>query len=314
VAGDLRQELRHIRRAIDGRIFAVKLTVLVVVIGAGAALVAFGTIWSVPAGVLLLGLMYAHALELQHEALHGIGFRRPQANVVAGVLLGIPMLTSFAAYRTSHMRHHRDLGTPENKEFFDYGDQYGDEGRSKLGNLVSWAYRLSMIAHYGQFFLLVAKSVTVRPLDGEKPVTARHIRRDYLIMAALLAATLAWTAVTGNLLLVWLWFVPMVLVAAPAHALVELPEHFRCETGTTDVFRNTRTIRSNRFMAWFTNGNNFHVEHHFMPSLPISQLPELHDALDGRVEYDHLHPSYAEFFAHLRKTAPRPSEDKVTNA
>lgn len=305
MSDQLRDEVRHIRRAVDGRVFAGKLAILCVLIASGVVLVSHAAAWSVTAGVVLLGLMYAHAVELQHEALHGIGFRSPRANVVAGVLLGLPMLTSFAAYRAAHMRHHRDLGTPDNQEFFDYGDQYGDENRSTAGKVLGWIYRMSMIGHYRQFVIAVATMYGRSAFADEKPATIRNIRRDYLIMALLVAGGLVWTVVSGDLLVVWLWFLPLLLVAGPVHALVELPEHFRCDTDTTDVFRNTRTIRSNRLMAWFTNGNNFHVEHHFMPSLPIAQLGELHAALDGKVVYHNFHPTYVDFLRSLAKPAPR---------
>ena len=72
-------------------------------------------------GIVLLGVMFAHGVELQHQALHGQGFRHRGVNEFFGVLLGLPMLVSFAAYQASHLRHHRHLGTPQNREFFDYG-------------------------------------------------------------------------------------------------------------------------------------------------------------------------------------------------
>ncbi|MEC5293519.1 hypothetical protein VSX64_23335 [Aurantimonas sp. C2-6-R+9] len=46
------------------------------------------------AATLGLGLIFAHGLELQHEALHGILLRGETANRLAGSLLGAPMLAS----------------------------------------------------------------------------------------------------------------------------------------------------------------------------------------------------------------------------
>ncbi|MEU9919218.1 fatty acid desaturase [Streptomyces sp. NPDC051001] len=300
-ARDIRAEYRHIRRPVRGWVFSVKLAVVGMLTASAAALIHLGTIWSLPLGIIVMGLTFAHAVELQHEALHSIGFRNPRANVVAGVILGLPMLTSFAAYRASHMRHHRDLGTPGNREFFDYGDQYGSENVSRPRRLLSWLYRFSMIAHYGQFFVVLAKLVSGAPLEGEKPATVRAIRRDYAIMALLLVLGTAGSLAFHSLFLVWTWLVPLLLIASPAHAAIELPEHYRCDTDTTDPLRNTRTIRSNRLMAWYTNGNNFHVEHHLMPNLPIAQLGELHQAMEGRPKY--YHRTYRDFFRSLRATA-----------
>ncbi|MFF7231774.1 fatty acid desaturase [Streptomyces sioyaensis] len=293
---DLRKELGHIRRPIDGRIFALKLAVLCSLISVGVALVLSGSVWRMAVGIILCGLMYAHAIELQHEALHGTGLRSRRGNALVGVLLGIPMLISFAAYRAAHMRHHRRLGTPENREFFDYGDQYGFGSGSKVHDVLLWIYRFSMIGHYVNFLVVCVKLAAGRPLPDEKPAAMRAIRRDHALMSAILIVTVVTSVVTHSLLAVWLWLVPLA-IANPVHALIELPEHYRCQTDTTDVFRNTRSIRSTWLMTWFTNGNNFHVEHHFMPSLPIAQLGELHLALAGRHHY--YHRTYRGFFRSL---------------
>lgn len=305
-AGDALAEVRRIaagqRRKADGRVFAAKLALLCALVTAGMVLVLTGNPWCMAAGVVLCGLMYAHGVELQHEALHGIGFAGRRANTAAGILLGVPMLSSFSAYRASHMRHHRLLGTPENREFFDYGDQYGADTAGSLRRALSWFYRFSMLGHYLSFAATCGRLALGRSLPGEKPATVRAVRWECALMAALIAVVTAASVATGSFTAVWLWAVPL-LVTNPVHALIELPEHYRCETDSLDVFRNTRTIRSSKFMAWYTNGNNFHVEHHFMPSLPISQLGTLHETLQGR--HHHLHQNYRQFFVSLAKGTAR---------
>jgi fatty acid desaturase len=72
------------------------------------------------------------------------------------------------------------------------------------------------------------------------------------------------------------WAVSLLLVGSPIHALIEMPEHFGCNALSTSAFENTRTIRSNAFMRWFTNSNNFHVEHHLWPGVPLQRVHELH--------------------------------------
>ena len=59
-------------------------------------------------GIVLLGLMYAHMIELQHQCLHDTAFRRGSGwNRAIGVLLGLPMLVSYSHYRAVHLHHHR---------------------------------------------------------------------------------------------------------------------------------------------------------------------------------------------------------------
>ena len=70
--------------------------------------------------MILLGMMFAHCIELQHQCLHHTAYRSKKWNRFIGVLLGLPSLVSFSDFQYSHMRHHRNLGTPQDKEFFDH--------------------------------------------------------------------------------------------------------------------------------------------------------------------------------------------------
>ncbi|MFD7503696.1 fatty acid desaturase family protein [Streptomyces sp. NPDC059850] len=281
-----------------GRIFTAKLALCLALTGAGVLLAVQPAWWARAMGVVLTGCMFAHAAELQHETLHHLAYRKPRVNRVVGVALGLPMLISFTAYQVTHLRHHRDLGTPRNREFFDYGNQYGTpEQRSRLGAAASWCVRFTMLHHYAQFTRDVARSLVGRNIDGERPHTSRRIRHEHLLTFAVLLALVAVSVLLGRGVVVWAWLLPLVLVAAPVHALVELPEHHRCETLNRSPFANTRTIRSNVLMTWFTNGNNYHVEHHLMPNLPIRQLPELHAVVQDRLR--HFHPSYRDYFSKL---------------
>jgi fatty acid desaturase len=243
-------------------------------------------------GVVLLGVMFAHGVELQHQALHGQGFRHRAVNEFVGVLLGLPMLVSFAGYQASHLRHHRHLGTPRNREFFDYGDQYGT---SPAATLALWARRLLMPAHYLAFCRLSAGALLGWPVPDESEEVARRIRRDHLVMLVAIGALAAASAAAQAPIIAFAWLLPLLLVASPLHALIEMPEHYRCEVQCPDVLRNTRTIRTNPFMTWLTNGNNYHVEHHLMPGLPIDRLHDLHAVIAE--DLCHCYPSYRAFYA-----------------
>lgn len=297
-AAELRRTLQGLRTEVRGRVFTVKLLLCLGLVLGGALLALHPAPWSRIAGVLLIGCMFAHAAELQHEALHNLAYRSPRANRAVGIAVGLPMLISFTAYRVTHMRHHRDLGTPMNREFFDYGNQYGEAGpRSRTAVGLSWCVRFSMVHHYAQFAKYLARSLRGRDFEGENALTSRRIRREHLVALAAILALSAGSIPAGQALVLWVWLLPLVLVAAPLHALIELPEHYGCETLDRSPFANTRTIRSNALMTWFTNGNNFHVEHHLGPNLPIGRLPDLHAQLEGRLR--HYHTGYFDYFSKL---------------
>lgn len=301
---DRHQAAKDLKSRSSDVTFGMKFAIYLAGIGYGAAAALSGTWEWQMLGVILLGAMFAHGVELQHQVLHNQGFRTGWLNEFAGVLVGLPMLVSFAGYQASHLRHHRLLGTPDNKEFFDYGDQYG---ASRLVTVLVWAKRFLMPVHYVGFLKNVGRALTGREVPGESPDVAKRVRRDHLIMLAAIAALALISAATQFSVILVAWMIPLVLVAAPLHALIEMPEHYRCDVTSTNVFRNTRSIKSNAFMTWFTNGNNFHVEHHMMPGLPLDRLHDLHAAIGSNIP--NLYVSYRAFYADvLRNRIPDASQ------
>src|SRR5579885_1720382 len=192
----------------------------------GLTLITHGVLSIVP--MILLGLMYAHAVELQHQCLHNTAYSSKAWNRFVGVLLGLPLLVSFSDYQSSHMNHHRLLGTPEDKEFFNYGYQ-------SLTTMKKLILHLFMLNHYADVARYIAQSVTGKlTREGASPKVVRKIRQEYLLMGLMLVAFLAVTVVFKTFIILKLWLIPL-MVGVPAHALIELPEHFGCDGRTTDV-------------------------------------------------------------------------------
>jgi fatty acid desaturase len=288
-------------------IFSLKLSIYIVSLVYGAQLALSNLLVLKILGVVVLGLMFAHGVELQHQALHAQGFRNKQWNELAGIILGLPMLVSFAGYQASHLRHHKHLGTPKNKEFFDYGDQYGSSQRALFR---VWFNRLMMPSLYLDFAKNLWQALWVGRFPAERHDVSARMRRDYIAMLFFIIALGAASCATFASLIFLVWALPLVLVAAPVHALIEMPEHYRCDVSSTDVFRNTRTIKSNALMTWYTNGNNYHVEHHLMPSLPIDRLHDLHEAISKNNQF--FHSSYRDFYLALLRGRLSPASERAS--
>jgi fatty acid desaturase len=270
--------------------FEVRLALFAVLTAAGAAAALLTAGWARLPGQLLLGVMFAHALELQHQCLHGTGLGSAAANRWVGRLVGAPMLVSYSHYRARHLRHHRYLGTDRDTEFFQYS---AIEDLSVRGLLAS-AFN---VARYGTFARRAWEALRGRRMeDWTAADDDAAIRREYLALALLPLVVVGLSLATGTTLGLVLWAVPL-LFAEPAHTLIELPEHIGCDTTSRDPLRNTRTIVGSRFSYWLTNGNNFHVEHHWKQHLPISELPVLHDEIRDDIEV--LVPSYWTFYRQI---------------
>lgn len=244
---------------------------------------------------LFLGAMFAHGVELEHEMIHQRHFGKRWGDAI-GFLLGLPMFVEFTRYRITHSYHHRAVGTPDDEESFSYN--FG-----QLGAPLSFALHLSMVNHYGNVLKNVAyawlgNTAAIRHNMGSAgkkapPQALQYISRGYRVMGLVIVGAIALSLALDATLFLQIWLIPL-LFASPIHALVELPEHWGCNTASTDMMVNTRTIVPSRFADWFTNGNCWHVEHHYKPSMPMNDLPKLHDQIVPKIKF--LNLGYKEFY------------------
>jgi fatty acid desaturase len=236
--------------------------------------------------------MFTHAVELQHQCLHYSGFKSRRLNKFVGIVLGLPTMTSFHAYRRSHLEHHRNLGTSNDTPFFKY--RFVDQ--PSLGSLMYDLFGVSHIKASLSAIFGTGDSRLIRLPEGEEPSNISE-RFDYGLMGFLLVCATFTAIVFGPAVVMKVWILPFVLVAQPLHFLIELPEHIGCDQGTTDVLRNTRTIVGSRFSLWFTNYNNMHVEHHLEPTLSMDQMPAIHAQIASQHKY--LSQTYWQFYRSL---------------
>lgn len=272
--------------------FAAKFIFSLCVIGLCWTLIAWQPGW--PATVvaaLVTGLMFAHLVELQHECLHEHAFASRARNRACGIVCGVFMLSSFWHYKHDHLRHHAFLGTPQNREFFNY--KFRDLDRWHGAGFVLAALNLGRYRTTGAD---IVRAWSRRPIPSvPRARDSKKIKSEYRLLAVLAVAAVAYTAVTGDLFLVWAWLLPAILVAEPAHFLIELPEHFGLNTQSDpNVLANTRTVSASRFAQWYTNFNNLHTAHHYHQGVPMAQIEGLHALIADRVVT--VEPSYWAFY------------------
>src|SRR4051794_9574877 len=155
------------------------------------------------AGMILLGLVYAHAVELQHQALHNTALPSKFWNRFVGYFLGLPMLVSFSDYQHSHLQHHRLLGTKDDREFFNYG-------YDNLTSLKPLLRHLLMVSHYRDVSRFIGNAVLGRTKPAiNKQETARHIRSEYQGMAIFIAIMVGVSIYFKTDLFLKIWFIPL---------------------------------------------------------------------------------------------------------
>lgn len=241
---------------------------------------------------IFLGAMFAHNAELLHELNHKKQFLNEHLNQWVSVILGLPMLISASLYKFLHGLHHKFLGTPQDTESFSYN--YEEVTTAK-----GFILHLSMFSHYlASLKRMRAAVLNVMELRDDMPLHIQtRVRDEFRLMAGCVAVILTLSVVFQTTLFLDIWFIPLILGAGPAHALIELPEHIGCDSTTTDIFKNTRSIRASKFAEWYTNGNCFHVEHHLNAGWEIDKLREHHNQVAPGIE--HLEDSYFAFYSKI---------------
>lgn len=254
---------------------------------------------------LILGVLFANAVELVHQCIHQTATGRREMDQILGRMLGWPAGVSFWHYLYFHLWHHRHNGTAEDLESFGYAYELLQSPK-RLTRLVGLVWHLSQVSHYVTLLHRLGLAVTgclpglLRTATPKMPEkVARLIQRDYQIIAALACIAVLASLVVQTTILIDIWVLPLLFGYGPAHALIELPEHFLCDRPSTDVFANTRHIAGSWFSRWLTNANNHHVGHHYDQTLPMANLAEFEAILLSKHEFKHKEKSYPRFYAHV---------------
>jgi len=284
-------------------LFVKKFTFAALLIAGGWLAIAFAQSWLVTALAMAVnGLMYAHLIELQHECLHGHAFDSPSLNRLFGVVCGIFMLSSHSHYRYDHLRHHAHLGTPRNKEHFDYRFQ-------NLDSVLGFARSVFDLSRFKRVARLTSLALAWRPLPGiEKASYDRDIKQEYLLNFVILSTSVIVSLQSGSALILLAWWLPVLLVSEGAHFLIEMPEHFGLNTQTdANVLTNTRTVRTSPLVSWFVNGNDIHTAHHYHQGVPMCNVSRLNRLIEPKLTV--VEPSYKEFFRAVLAGKLRQHED-----
>ena len=230
-------------------------------------------------GIIAAGLALNAFFLLTHEGHHNLLFTNRTFAHAVNIALSTPLLTAPTAYRVLHELHHRYLGGP--------GDP--DEYRNYTGNPTKrWAM---------QWMRLTIGTLVYTPMI---PVVAfrRAERADRIRMAAEYAVMgTIWIAAFALIpldVLLQVWLIPGVIVgyisgvrALAQHALTE----------AHDPLLASRSVRSNRIVAFLLLNENFHLEHHLFPEIPSYNLPRLRELLRDRIPRAVEAVSYTRFLA-----------------
>ncbi|KUN18763.1 Omega-3 fatty acid desaturase [Streptomyces antibioticus] len=241
-----------------------------------------------------LGFVLGGFINAAHDCVHRAHLRSRRGNRIAGALWSTPILLNFTSYRHQHLIHHRFTGVE------------GDTEPPEIFLTVrAYLHSLSGVPFWPGTVRGILRGWQRRfPAGVSTAERRREAAQDNAGLSVWIVLTAGLTVHAPHAMVVAYWL-PLVF-SFPAMFLLSLPEHYGL-WGVPEVARNTRTVRTNRFLRFFIWNANYHAEHHRYPAVASVHLHRLHLALPEP------HPiqqrSYLEFHAGLLRALARGRSD-----
>ncbi|MEM1113023.1 MAG: fatty acid desaturase family protein [Pseudomonadota bacterium] len=206
---------------------------------------------------------------LMHDAGHGTLFRSARLNALLGqYACALPIFNDQPSYARGHLEHHRKAGTAEDPDLPNYqAYPIGQASfRRKMWRDLSGQTGLKLLAY-------VARGAAGIMDTGQSPgrcVFVQQIAAQALILAA--------CALSGHAWLYLLWLGAFMTVFMAIIRIRQVAEHAAVpDLYNPDTRWNTRTVDAPWWqkMLFAPNGVNYHLEHHFMASVPCYRLAAL---------------------------------------
>lgn len=254
--------------------------------------------WTNPLTILLaIPLLAGRQLGLSvlmHEAGHRTLFRTPWLNDVVGQwLCALPVLSDQPSYASGHLEHHRKAGTREDPDLPNY-QSYPvprDSFRRKVIRDLSGQTGFKLLAH----ILRGASGI----ISDQRRSSARPFLQQLLVQCVmfgmLYALGIGWAYLLWAVAFLTCFMLIIRVRQVAEHAAV--PDLF-----DPDPRLNTRTVEAPWWqrLLFAPNGVNFHMEHHFMASVPCYRLAALREHLrrQGALQGVPVFNGYGEVIRH----------------
>ena len=229
-----------------------------------------------PLALLIIGSRQRALTTLLHDSAHGVLAKNKLLNSVLGTFCsGYLIFQQMIPYKKSHCSmHHSHLGNPELdpdfKFYLEEGLYYAQSPRDFLVKHIIKPLLLFKVPQY--MFYLVKHRLFGSCCD----------LYETIIMLAYLFTIVSAAVCFGfwdKLILFWL--VPYITVFQVLGYFIEVSEHYPLVGKNTVDLYMTRNRFSPWYEAFFTSmhGENFHLIHHLMPSVPFWNLAQAHKIL-----------------------------------
>lgn len=220
--------------------------------------------------MVLLGGRQLGLSVLMHDAGHRTLFATPWLNDVVGQwLCAAPVFNDLPSYARGHLEHHRKAGTREDPDLPNYAAYpiSRDSFRRKMVRDLSGQTGIKLL---GAIFRGASGVISRETRSSSLPVL-RQVFVQFVLFLALYAAGIGWAYL--------IWMAAFLTVFMSIIRIRQVAEHAAVpDLYDPDPRMNTRTVEAPWWqrMIFAPNGVNYHLEHHFMASVPCYRLAALH--------------------------------------
>jgi fatty acid desaturase len=284
---DLSEEIRTLSRVSDGRAaWAIARQWLVIAVTLALALaIPHWLVWMLAGAIIATRQMTL--LVLMHEAVHYHLFSNRRWNeVVSDLFCAFPMHFTTAGFRLQHLQHHRSPNTPDDPYWMNTQVDPHTWIFPQRPREVLRIFLFDLLGlHVPRWFRIGAPwTYFYRLLSGAEPriTTAEHLR--YLGFLGALVTVLALTH--GWVPYLLLWALPSLTIGMAMFRMRALGEH--CFDPTTHELNGVRLIEGTLLERHSIAplNINYHLEHHYFPSVPYYHLPAIRELLATQGFYE----------------------------
>jgi fatty acid desaturase len=192
------------------------------------------------------------------------------------------------AYRDNHLAHHNYINTEQDPDWLRKKSnvewQFPQSGRKLISTLMR-----DLIGIGGMNLIRLASSLSAARVPSKMFVRIR-LSFYIIVLGGLIAAG------CGRAVLMY-WIVPYFTWLVFIMRIRSIAEHFAIE-GKSGAYGRIRTTHAGLLARLFVapKNVNYHIEHHFFPSVPFYRLSELHSLLISNDEFArnaHISQSYS---------------------
>ncbi len=255
----------------------------------------YPNLFTILLGLVLLGGRQLGLSVLMHEAGHRTLYNTAKLNDVVGQwLCALPVMNDLFSYAKGHLAHHKLAGTVEDPDLPNYRAYPIDKEsfRRKVSRDLSGRTGVKLLS----YILGGTAGVMGRGKRANNKVVHQQLLVQALLFVGLSLAGIPWAYLVwvGAYLTTFMLFIRIRQVAE--HGAV--PDLY-----DTDPRLNTRTVDAPWWqrLVLAPNGVNYHMEHHFMASVPCYRLRALRDFLRDKGAYDDMtvYLGYGEVIRHV---------------